>query len=115
MKKENLPICDKNQNIKDTIHTMTQGKYGLAIVVEDKKIIGVITDGDIRRAMENNEDNFFALTANDLMSTNPKLINEDTKLIEASDMMSKNKINSLVVVDNNYKLSGIVQMYDLGI
>jgi arabinose-5-phosphate isomerase len=113
MKKENLPICDKNQNIKDTIHTMTQGKYGLAIVVEDKKIIGIITDGDIRRAMENNEDKFFALTANDLMSTNPKLINEDTKLIEASDMMSKNKINSLVVVNNNNELSGIVQMYDL--
>ena len=115
MKKENLPICDKNQNIKDTIHTMTQGKYGLAIVVEDKKIIGIITDGDIRRAMEDNEDKFFTLTANDLMSTNPKLINEDIKLIEASDMMSKNKINSLVVVDSNDELSGIVQMYDLGI
>jgi len=115
MKKENLPTCNKNSNVKDIIHTITNGMCGLAVVIENKKILGIITDGDIRRFMEEKEENFFSLTALDLMSKNPKLINSNAKLIEASDIMSSNKINSLLVVDELEVLAGIVQMYDLGI
>jgi len=113
MKKESLPICSKDTNIKELIHTITDGKCGLVVVMEDEKIEGIITDGDIRRFMESKEESFFSLNANDMMSTNPKTITEDAKLIVANDIMSQNKINSLLVVNNQNKLCGIVQLYDL--
>ena len=115
MKKDNLPICSENTIAKDIIHTITDGKCGLVVVIEDNKIKGIITDGDIRRVMESQEENFFKLEAKDIMTTSAKMILEDSKLIEASDIMTENKINSLVVTNKNHELSGIVQMYDLGI
>lgn len=115
MKKENLPTCRIDTIAKDIIHTITDGKCGLVVVTESNKIQGIITDGDIRRVMESQEENFFKLSAKDIMTTSAKLIHEDSKLVEASDIMSENKINSLVVINTNSELSGIVQMYDLGI
>jgi len=115
MKKENLPLCQKNTTAKEIIHTITDGKCGLVVVQESNKIQGIITDGDIRRVMESQEENFFKLDAKDIMSSSPKLISEEARLVEASDIMSENKINSLLVINKNSELSGIVQMYDLGI
>ncbi|MBL0721844.1 MAG: KpsF/GutQ family sugar-phosphate isomerase, partial [Sulfurovum sp.] len=115
MKKDNLPLCDKETDIKDIIHTITDGKCGLVVVTQDNKISGIITDGDIRRAMKNSQDKFFTLKAKDLMSSNPRTIKQDEKLTIASDAMSEAKVNSLIVVDNTNSLVGIVQMYDLGI
>jgi arabinose-5-phosphate isomerase len=115
MKKENLPICDYNTNVKEIIHKITNGKCGLTVILDNNNIKGIITDGDIRRIMEEKEENFFSLKAINIMSKSPKLINQNSKLIEASDIMSQNKINSLVVIDDKNKLVGIVQMYDLGI
>jgi len=115
MKKDNLPTCNEETIAKDIIHTITDGKCGLVVVTQSNKIKGIITDGDIRRVMESQEENFFKLSAKDIMTTSAKLIHEDSKLIEASDIMSENKINSLVVINKNNELSGIVQMYDLGI
>jgi len=115
MKKDNLPTCNEDTIAKDIIHTITDGKCGLVVVTQSNKIKGIITDGDIRRVMESQEENFFKLSAKDIMTTSAKLIHEDSKLIEASDIMSENKINSLVVINKNNELSGIVQMYDLGI
>ncbi len=115
MKNDNLPVCTSELSIKDIIHKITNGKCGLVVVIDNEKIKGIITDGDIRRAMETKENEFFSLQAKDLMSTNPKLIQSTEKLIKASEVMSDAKINSLVVVDTNEKLTGIVQMYDLGV
>ncbi|WP_044418050.1 KpsF/GutQ family sugar-phosphate isomerase [Halarcobacter anaerophilus] len=115
MKKNDLPICNEIENIKNIIHIITDGKCGLVVVVNNFEIIGIITDGDIRRAMESNENNFFSLQAKDLMSKNPKMINLNEKLTTASDLMNDNKVNSLLVVDDQSRLLGIVQMYDLGI
>jgi arabinose-5-phosphate isomerase len=115
MKKDNLPICSSDTNIKETIHKITNGKCGLVVVIDDNKINGIITDGDIRRAMETNEDNFFSLKSKDLMNNNPKLIKSNKKLVIASDIMGQAKVNSLLVVNEENYLIGIVQMYDLGI
>ena len=114
MHKDNLPICSKESGIKEIIQSVSEGKMGLAIVMQENDILGIITDGDIRRAMESMEENFFTLQAKDLMSLHPKVINPKAKLMEAQTMMSKYKVNSLLVVDN-INLIGIVQIYDLGI
>ncbi|MEA2050429.1 MAG: KpsF/GutQ family sugar-phosphate isomerase [Campylobacterota bacterium] len=114
MKKDNLPICSKDTNIKEIIHHITNGKCGLVVVVEKNKILGIITDGDIRRSMETNESDFFRLIADDIMSKEPKTILLSEKLVTASEIMSNKKINSLIVVNQYQELSGIVQVYDLG-
>lgn len=115
MRKENLPKCSKNANIKDVVHKITDGKCGLVAVLENGKIQGIITDGDIRRAMENSEKEFFQLKAQDIMSLNPKTVFENEKLEISVDIMNNNKINSLLVINKNLKFIGITQMYDLGV
>lgn len=115
MKSQELPTTNSNATIKEVIQSITQGKLGLVVILDESRIKGVITDGDIRRAMESQEKEFFGLFAKDLMSIHPKLIHENEKLITASTMMSENKINSLLVVNSNNDFVGVVQMYDLGL
>ena len=115
MKKHELPITNSYATIKEVIQRITEGKLGLVVVTDKNGINGVITDGDIRRAMESREKEFFGLLAKDLMSLHPKLIDESEKLITASTIMSENKINSLLVVNAMNDFVGVVQMYDLGV
>ena len=114
MKKHELPITNSNATIKEVIQRITEGKLGLVVVTDENGINGVITDGDIRRAMESREKEFFGLLAKNLMSLQPKVIDESEKLITASTIMSENKINSLLVVNAMNDFVGVVQMYDLG-
>jgi arabinose-5-phosphate isomerase len=115
MKKKNLPIISSQAAIKEVIQRISEGKLGLVVIIDNNKIIGIITDGDIRRTMESREKDFFNLKAEDLMSNEPKLIYESDKLISASNIMSQHKINSLLVVNESNDLVGVVQVYDLGV
>ena len=76
MKKKNLPIISSQATIKEVIQKISEGKLGLVVIIDNNKIIGIITDGDIRRTMESREKDFFNLKAEDLMSIHPKLIYE---------------------------------------
>ena len=115
MKKENLPIVMLNESVKNVINIITKGKCGLVVVLDkNNNILGVISDGDIRRAMEKVESIFFNLKAEDLMTRKPKMISKFTRLFDAEKIMNKQKISSLLVVDNN-SLTGIVQLFDLGV
>ena len=115
MKKDNLPLVNENDSIKKVINVISSGKCGLAVVETKKKIRGVISDGDIRRAMEFNEINFFKLRAKDIMTNKPQTVYETTKLNFAADLMFSKKINSLIVKNEKEQLTGIVQSYDIGI
>ena len=115
MKKKNLPIISSQAAIKEVIQRISEGMLGLVVIIDNNKIIGIITDGDIRRTMESREKDFFNLKAEDLMSIHPKLIYDTDKLISASNIMSQHKINSLLVVNESNDLVGVVQVYDLGV
>ena len=115
MKKDSLPLITPNESIKKVINILSSGKCGLVVVVNDNTIIGVISDGDIRRAMESNETNFFKLIALDIMTKEPHTVLETTKLKIAGDLMFSKKINSLIVKNDKGLLVGIVQSYDLGL
>jgi len=115
MKKKNLPIISSQAAIKEVIQRISEGKLGLVVIIDNNKIIGIITDGDIRRTMESREKDFFNLKAEDLMSIHPKLIYDTDKIISASNIMSQHKINSLLVVNETNDLVGVVQVYDLGV
>jgi len=114
MKKDNLPIVCLDTPIKELIEVMSKARLGLAIVVENEDIKGIVTDGDIRRAMEHSQEYFFELSASKLMSKNPKTINAKAKLTMAQKLMTQSKVNSLLVVEDSH-LIGVVQIYDLGI
>lgn len=115
MQTQNLPRCHTDTKVHDVVHAITQGKCGLVVVLQDNNILGVVTDGDIRRAMETQESIFFTLSAVDLMSTQPKIIQQTARLTEVSEVMEENKINSVLVTDEQQTFVGVVQMYDLGI
>ena len=74
MVSDNLPVVSTTDKVSDTIIQISKTKQGIAIVVEHDKVIGVVTDGDVRRAMQNKQDCFFHLEVKDIMSTTPKVI-----------------------------------------
>jgi arabinose-5-phosphate isomerase len=115
MHKKELPTCSRKTDIKDIIQTISQGKLGLVVVLEDNRITGIITDGDIRRAMESRKEQFFSIKAEDLMTKNPKIITSNVKLTEAQKLMEHHKVNSLIVSGIEGELIGVVQIYDLGV
>jgi len=114
MTKENLPVVSKETSVKELIQIISSARLGLAIVVESKNIIGIVTDGDIRRAMESLEEKFFRLSTEELMSKRPKCIDKREKLTIVQKLMTELKVNSLLVVDKK-ELVGVVQIYDLDI
>lgn len=108
---ENLPIVGINDKVSDTIIAISQTKQGIAVAIDGGKIAGVVTDGDVRRAMQNHKENFFDLTVNDIMSRTPKTIKDTAKLQEAGDMMRQYNIHSLVVVNDANELVGIIDAF----
>lgn len=107
----NLPIVTLDMKISDTIIEISKTKQGIAVALVDGKIAGVVTDGDVRRAMQSKQDEFFSLTVRDIMSTNPKTINNMAKLSEAGDMMRKYNIHSLIVVNDDHEFVGIIDAF----
>ena len=114
MKKDNLPIVALYTQIQEIISIISSARLGLVVVIDKGSIEGIITDGDIRRAMEESQESFFSLSALDLMSKKPKMIDVKEKLTVAQELMTQFKVNSLLVVKER-QLLGIVQIYDLGL
>ena len=114
MRRENLPIVSPTDDIKSVIQKVSKETMGLVVVMEENSIGGIITDGDIRRAMEQSEEHFFALCAKEIMTLNPKTIEEESKLTLAQKIMTDSKVNSLLVCREK-ELVGVIQIYDLGL
>lgn len=113
MVKNNLPVVSKASCIKDVIGIMTSGRQGVAIVVDEQQcVIGVISDGDLRRAL-NKYENVFKLEAKDIMTKNPKTISKDLKLYEAEKIFNRYEIVTLIVADDQGRLIGLLQLYDI--
>ena len=113
MHKEGLPVVAPDCSAKDMIHAVSKGGLGLIVICEGDKVLGIVTDGDIRRAMERRESEFFSIRAMDIATPNPKTIGPDEKLIAAEKKMTQHKINSLLVTDDQGKLVGVIQIYDI--
>jgi len=105
------PQVQLDTNIKQVIIEISEKMLGVTAVVEDDKIVGIITDGDLRRMLSKN-DSFTNLTAKDIMSSNPKRIDENAMAIDAMELMETNEISQLLV-ENNGKYAGVVHIHDL--
>lgn len=111
MRSDNLPIIPKDMHLGEAIIHVSKGKLGLGVCVEDNQVMGLITDGDIRRAMEKWQARFFDKTVSDIMTTNPKTVSANTKITEIQRVMHKYKIHTVLVIDANNQLLGVVDHY----
>lgn len=105
------PQVSPTTNVKDVIVEISEKMLGVTAVIENQKIVGIITDGDIRRMLRNN-DSFAELTAADIMSKNPKTIAPDAMAVDALEMLEENKI-SVLIAEENGKYAGVVHIHNL--
>jgi arabinose-5-phosphate isomerase len=106
-----------SDQLSDVIIQISEGKKGLVVALEQApsetlhKVVGIITDGDMRRAMQKYRERFFSLKVEDVMSRNPKKIHQDAKLSEAADLMLSNSIHALIVLDERDQFCGIIDYF----
>lgn len=108
---ENLPIIPPTMLLGDAIIHVSDGKLGLCVIQEGDVIKGIITDGDIRRAMQNIQGRFFETQVQEVMTRHPKKVGPDMKIAEIQKMMHTLKIHAVLVIDENEKLLGIVDSF----
>ena len=113
MRSNDLPVVGADCNATEMIHAVSRGGLGLIIIVEDGRIEGIVTDGDIRRAMQQRQAEFFDIKAIDIATRSPKTIDVNAKLIEAEKLMTKYKVNTLLATDEAGDLKGVIQIYDI--
>ena len=112
MKKEDLPIIPKDMHLGEAIIHVSKGKLGLGVSVDkEDRVIGLITDGDIRRAMEKWQAEFFNKTVSDIMTMSPKHVAPTTKITEIQHIMHQYKVHTVLVMDDEKHLLGIVDHY----
>lgn len=109
--KNERPIISPSASVKDVIIEISKNRLGAVVVIDNESILGIITDGDIRRMLEQHT-NIENIKAADLMNVNPKKIDKDELALLALDVIKKNNITQLLVTsENNY--FGLIHMHDL--
>lgn len=112
MRADELPILPEEMHLGEAIILVSKGKLGLGISLNSaNEVEGIITDGDIRRAMEKWQAEFFNHTVADIMTRTPKMVSPDTKISEVQKVMNKYKVHSVLVVDEHNHLLGVVDHY----
>jgi len=108
-----VPRVRPDTRMSDVIYEMSRKKLGVTTVVEGERLVGIISDGDLRRLLERRGKDVLDLTAGECMSREPKTITSHEFAATALAIMEQTKITSLVVVDGDMKLEGIVHLHDL--
>ena len=111
MRTVDMPVISPDMHLGEAIIQVSKGKLGLGIAEVDDKVVGLITDGDIRRAMEKWQAEFFDRTVADIMTKTPKTVHPQMKISEIQRIMNKYKIHSVLVVDEGRRLLGVVDHY----
>jgi len=107
-----LPVVAPGTRMLETVSTMNEGRLGIAIVAEGDRVKGIITDGDLRRAIAEGTD-FLMEPCDEIMTRTPAAVSHNEMFADAERMMLQRKINSLLVVDDDGSLVGVLQIYDL--
>ena len=111
VEKNEKPQVKPTSSIKDVIVEISEKRLGATAVIDNDKIVGIITDGDIRRMLKNTND-FSGLTASDIMSENPKVIDTDAMAVDTLETMESHNITQ-ILAHNNGTYAGIVHLHDL--
>lgn len=108
-----IPKVSADTLFNELIDVMTSGKLGLCLVMNGEKLVGIITDGDLRRALKLSDKPRFDFRADEIMSKSPKVIDADAMATQAEELMIKHKIKE-IPVSRKGKIVGIIQLYDIG-
>ena len=108
---ENLPLMAPNAPMSEALEIVTNGKLGVGVIVENDQLVGIITDGDIRRAMQRLGQAFFATPVSEIMARNPKTISRNAKIVDAGEKMNHHSIHSLVVLDDALHVCGVIDSF----
>lgn len=109
--KEKRPVVSPTSNIKDVIVEISKKRLGVTAVVENNNLVGIITDGDIRRMLQD-KDSLTGITAKDIMSNNPKSIDINEHVSKALSVLEDNSITQLLVTDNK-EYMGVIHLHDI--
>ncbi|MBJ7536896.1 KpsF/GutQ family sugar-phosphate isomerase [Marinomonas transparens] len=112
MHKDNLPVCSPQTSLKEAISVMTHGRMGVVLIQDAGKLLGIFTDGDLRRSMLKESEGMIHKPISELMTPNPKTINENVMIVQAEERMLQDKITLLVAVNDAQNVSGILEIYD---
>jgi arabinose-5-phosphate isomerase len=112
IKSNEIPKVDKNSSISKVIVEITEKRLGVTAVIEDDKIVGIITDGDIRRMLSKSTE-INSLSASDIMSKNPKTISINAMAIDALEALEANDITQILVTNDTADYLGVVHLHDL--
>lgn len=112
MHKVPLPVCAPDASFRDVVNAITYGRMGLTLVMEEQELRGIITDGDLRRAFEV-QDDVKQLHAVQMMSSNPLTIEPQVRFAEAEAYMREKKVGALVVKDQSGTVVGVLQIFDI--
>ncbi len=112
MRADELPVIPQDTHLGEAIIAVSKGQLGMGVSIDaNGQVIGLITDGDIRRAMERWQAKFFDHTVSDIMTKTPKTVSPNTKITEIQRIMHKHKIHSVLVTNKEGRLLGIVDSY----
>ena len=111
MRTEDLPTVPTTMPLSEAVICVSRSRLGMVVPVVDDKVVGIVTDGDVRRAMERLKQDFFTVTVGDVMTTTPKCVPETMKISEIQRLMQVNKIHAVLVTDQQRRLLGIVDSF----
>ncbi len=111
MRTSELPKVAPSETVGQSLITMTGGRLGLVLVMAGERLVGLVTDGDLRRAMQRHPD-LLSLPVSEIMTLNPVTIHEDTPLANAHQRMRQMKLKALVVVNARGRVTGVVEVFD---
>lgn len=112
-KDNDVPAVSPDTSLKEVIYVISSKRLGVTAVTENNRLIGAITDGDLRRMLEKNEGQYLHLKAKDIMTPNPKFVHPKTLAVEALDTMRKMSITNLFVVSSEGEYLGVVHLHDI--
>ena len=106
------PVVDEDTALNECIVQMTEGRMGAVVVCADDKVLGIITDGDLRRALTDLSGDLSSVKAKDIMTHNPKSMDWESMAVDAVEMIKENRINHIIATENG-NFSGLLHIQDL--
>ena len=110
---DKLPVVTPDTKLRYAIVKMSEKGMGMVLVAQNSSLLGIFTDGDLRRLFQKEIDDLSEISMQDVMTNNPLTISADTLAIEALHFMENKRIHSLAVVDDKQNIKGAVSMHDL--
>ena len=111
MRTEDLPVIPPEMKLGEAIIHVSFGKLGLCVAIDEGRIVGIITDGDVRRAMEKLQERFFNVQVQEVMTRTPVCVSPETKVSEILRILHERKIHAVLVVNEQHELLGVVDNF----